>query len=69
MQQRYYAQVLGGTGACVVRGVKEMIQSKHHHDVSIVNNNKTPYVFLGDSWFGSARAANNPQLARHHVYW
>ena len=46
MRQREYTQDLGGTAACVLRGVKDTAHFKHHPDNDIEDNDDTPYLFL-----------------------
>ena len=67
MRQRDYSQDLGGTAACVMRDVTDAAHFKHHPDMNIEDNNDTPYLFLGDSWFGSVKAAANVQMQNHHA--
>jgi len=67
MRQREYTQDLGGTAACVLRGVKDTAHFKHHPDNDIEDNDDTPYLFFGDSWFGSVKAAANVKILNHHA--
>ena len=69
MQQREYTQDLGGTAACVMRGVTEATNFKHRPDINIEDNDNTPYLFLGDSWFGSVKPTANVQMQTHHAYF
>ena len=62
MATKEYQQELGATAACVLRGVKATGDSNSRPE-----SNETGKLFLGDSWFGSVKAAANVALAGHHA--
>ena len=65
MRALEYTHDLGGTAACVTRGVTKVSHFAHHgqREIEAVD---TPYLFFGDSWFGSVKAASNVKVAGHH---
>lgn len=67
MQQCEYTKDLGGTAACVMRGVTEAANFKHHPDINIEDNDDIPYLFIVDSFFGSMKAAANVQIKNHQT--
>jgi len=62
MRALEYTHDLGGTAACVMRGVTKVSHFAHHgqREIEAVD---TPYLFFGDSWFGSVKAASNLKVA------
>jgi len=64
MRALEYTHDLGGTAACVMRGVTKVSHFAHHrqHEIESVD---TPYLLFGDSWFGSVKAVSNVKVAGH----
>ena len=88
MRKQEYSQLLGGTAACVLRGVIEVSKFKHHnikghdnryHDIKRPDSDlddeegenpsekNSPFLFFGDSWFGSVKAAANVGQTGNHA--
>ena len=68
MRALEYMYDLGGTSACVMRGVTEVSHFAHHGQIKIESID-TPYLLFGDSWFGSVKAASNVKVDVHHLYF
>jgi len=60
-----YTHDLGGTAACVMRGVTKVSHFSHHRQREIESVD-VPYFFFGDSWFGSIKEASNVKVTDHH---
>ena len=63
---------LRGTAACVMRGVEKTSRfrhypSEHSDNVNILDDTQEPYLYFGDSLFGSAKAAVQGRKAGHHA--
>ena len=63
---------LGGTAACVMRGVENtsklrLQHSEHRDDVNILYDTQEPYLYFGDSWFGSVKSDVQVRQAGHHA--
>ena len=56
---------LGGAAACVMRGVTGVSHFSHHGQ-SQIESIDTPYLFFGESWFGSVKVASNVKVAGFH---
>ena len=75
MSKKEYQQ-LGSTAACVMRAVSDTGDSSEipiwdegnedNEDIEDIEANK-PKLYLGDSWFGSSKAAANIAKAGHHA--
>ena len=62
---------LRGTAACVMRGVEKTSIFRHYpseysDNVSILDDTQEPYLYFGDSLFGSTKAAVQGRKAGHH---
>ena len=75
MQKKDYQQ-LGSTAACVMRAVADTSDSSEIpigrdeeglQDDELGTETRKPKLYLGDSWFGSAKAAANIRKAGHHA--
>ena len=77
MRKKEYSSELGGTAACVLRGVKstescqqfpetrdDNFDVNEHENISSQPGDMK--LFLGDSWFGSVKAAIKVRKAGHH---
>ena len=70
MRNKLFQQELGASAACVLRGVKATEGFMNAFDpcgVPDQNNQLSPRLYLGDSWFGSVRAAVAIAKAGHHA--
>ena len=62
MRTLEYTHDTGGIEACVMRGVTKVSHFAHHGQREIESVN-TPYLFFGDSLFGSVKVASNMKVA------
>ena len=67
-----FPEELGGTSACVMRGVRNTSKFKHHtsekddDDYEEIEEPEEPFFYLGDSWFGYVKACVNIRRAGHY---
>ena len=68
MKKKPY-QNLGGTAACVMRGVKESCDFLNllPNNNADTTPNHSPRLYFGDSWFGLIKAAINVAKSGHHA--
>ena len=74
MSKLPHTKELGGTAACVVRGVEAMQDHQYVDDLDLPTNDdddapheKKPFLFFGDSWFGSIKAVSEVRKLGHHA--
>ena len=67
MKTKDFQGRLGGTAACVMRGVKA--SENLEHIPNFERNDKEPRsrLFFADSWFGSVKTVATLGLAYHHT--
>ena len=71
MRALEHTQALGGTAACVLRGVNATSTFTHIEDATIeddedICNDSSPYLYFADSWFGSVKSASNVGKTGNH---
>ena len=64
---------LEGTATYVMRGVENTSKFRHHpsehrDNVNILDDTQEPYLYFGDSWFGSMKSAVQVRKAGYHTW-
>ena len=67
MKTKEFQGRLGGTAACVMRGVKASEDLEHIPNFEENNEEPRSRLFFADSWFGSVKAVATLGLAGHHA--
>ena len=75
MSKLAHTKELGGAAACVVRGVEAMQDHQYIDDLDLdLHSNddnapqeKKPFLFFADSWFGSIKAVSEVCKLGHHA--
>ena len=73
MAKLQHTSELGGTAACVVRGVEAMQDHQYIDDTDLktfdddLPQEKKPFLFFGDSWFGLIKAVSEVRKLGHHA--
>ena len=71
MRALEHTQALGGTAACVLRGVNATCTFTHIEDATMeddedIGSDSSPFLYFADSWFGSVKSAANVGKTGNH---